>query len=75
MALQGGPCRASVQESLYYLRPHHPGFKGEQTCLRAVVQFPLIALEAHPPPRIIFFKEIKLKIGFGVVISKEVYRL
>ena len=27
MALQGGPCRASVQESLYYLGPHHPGFK------------------------------------------------
>ena len=49
MALQGGPCRVSVQESLYYLGPHHPGFKGKQACLRAVVQLPLVALEAHPP--------------------------
>ena len=49
VALQGGPCRATVYKSLfYYLGPHHPGFKGKQACLRAVVQLPLVALEAHP---------------------------
>ena len=49
VALQGDPCRASVQESLYYLGPHHPGFKRKQTCLRAVVQLPLVTLEAQTP--------------------------
>ena len=49
VALQGDPCRISVQESLYYLGPHHPDFPGQQTCLRAVLQLRRVALEAHPP--------------------------
>ena len=44
MALQGGPCHASVQESFYYLGPHHPLLQRQQACLREVVQFPLVAL-------------------------------
>ena len=49
MALQGGPCHASVQESFYYLGPHHPRCQRQQACLREVVQFPLVALETQPP--------------------------
>ena len=39
MALQGGPCHASVQESFYYLGPHHPRLQRQQACLREVVLF------------------------------------
>ena len=49
VALQGGPRHASVQESFYYLGPHHPRLQRQQACLREVVQFPLVALETHPP--------------------------
>ena len=45
VALQGGPRHASVQESFYYLGPHHPRLQRQQACLREVVQFPLVALE------------------------------
>ena len=49
MALQSGLCRASVLESLYYLGSHPPSLQGQQTSLRAIVQLPLVALEARPP--------------------------
>ena len=37
------------QASIYYLGYHRPDLQGQQTCLRAVVQLPRVALEAHPP--------------------------
>ena len=49
MALKGGPCRASVEESLYYLGLHRPGLQVQPTCLRAAAQLPLVTPEAHPP--------------------------
>ena len=48
MALQEDSCRASGSEDLHYLGRHHSGLQRQETCLRAVVQFPLVTLEAHP---------------------------
>ena len=28
---------------------HHSGLQRQQICLRAVIEIPLVALEAHPP--------------------------
>ena len=47
-ALKGDPCRASVQQSLYYLEFNHPGFQMQQTCLRAFLQLARVTPEAHP---------------------------
>ena len=51
VALKGDPCRASVKESLYYLKFQHPVFRVQQTCFRAAVQFlrVQVAPETHPP--------------------------
>ena len=46
VTLKRGPCRASVQESLYYLELHHPGLHVQQACLRAVVKLLLVAPSA-----------------------------
>ena len=49
VALNTGLCRASVQESLYYLKFHHLGLRVQHNCLRAVVQLPRVIPEANPP--------------------------
>ena len=69
--------RISTREPLYYLGLHHPGSKGKQACLRAVVQLPLVALESHPPcadPSVYYYHLVTYKYS-SLLVACHTYHL